>query len=241
MLFHEGQKVRKEQRLLLEVYGLLLSRLQGNAGQRNRLARQGVQGHEGTAGRGLRKAERLLRELQYLRVAVPPRLLLNDHCQVCEFRKRCHEQAVQEDNLSLLRGIGEKEVKGHARKGILTLTQLAHMFRPRRRGKRAVRKTHHRYHALQALAIRDKRILRIRHAGTPRRPSAGLPRHRGRARRGLRLPDRDGRRRGRHEKQFSFWADTKEQETDIFEQFMAEVSGYEDFRVFVMAAMSGPS
>src|SRR5260370_29157027 len=29
MLFHEGEKVRKEQKLLLELYGLLLSRLQG--------------------------------------------------------------------------------------------------------------------------------------------------------------------------------------------------------------------
>ena len=29
MLFHEGQKVGKKQRLLLEIYGLLLSRLQG--------------------------------------------------------------------------------------------------------------------------------------------------------------------------------------------------------------------
>ena len=29
MLFHEGRKVGKEQRLLLELYGLLLSRLQG--------------------------------------------------------------------------------------------------------------------------------------------------------------------------------------------------------------------
>ena len=31
MLFHEGQKVGKEQRLLLELYGLLLSRIQGQA------------------------------------------------------------------------------------------------------------------------------------------------------------------------------------------------------------------
>jgi predicted RecB family nuclease len=29
MLFHEGGKVRKEQKLLLEIYGLLLARLQG--------------------------------------------------------------------------------------------------------------------------------------------------------------------------------------------------------------------
>ena len=86
-----------------------------------------------------------------------PRLLLNDHCPVCEFRQRCHDQAVREDNLSLLRGLGEKEVNGYARKGILTLTQLAHTFRPRRKGKRAKGRTNPRYHALQALAIRDKR------------------------------------------------------------------------------------
>src|SRR5207245_471604 len=105
-----------------------------------------------------RTAERLLREVEQARDAGPPLLILNDHCQVCEFRRRCHEQAVREDNLSLLRGLGEKEVSGYARKGILTLTQLAHTFRPRRKGKRAAPRTHHRYHALQALAIRDKRV-----------------------------------------------------------------------------------
>ena len=123
VLFHGGGSARKEQRLLLDVCGLLLSRVQGR-----------MPGH-GVVWRGRecrttkvrlnpdpRKAERLLWDLQPSREAGPPRLVLNDHCQVCEFRQRCHDQAVQEDNLSLLRGLGEKEVNGYARKGILTLT-----------------------------------------------------------------------------------------------------------------------
>jgi predicted RecB family nuclease len=230
VLFHDGEKVRKEQKLLLDVYGLLLSRLQGRA------PGSGIVWH-GKAGKATRvrlnpdprKAEQVLRELQR---SEPPKLVLNDHCQVCEFRQRCHAQAVQEDNLSLLRGVGEKEVKSYARKGILTLTQLAHTFRPRRKGKRAVRKTNHRYHALQALAIRDKRIYVF---GTPElkdtpvriyldmegKPDEGFVYLIGM------VVVQDG-----VEKRFSFWADSQDQEQDIFEQFLAEVSRYDDFLVF---------
>jgi predicted RecB family nuclease len=54
-----------------------------------------------------RKAEQVLRGLKDMATSgLPPSLLLNDHCPVCEFRQRCHEQAVQEDNITLLRGMG---------------------------------------------------------------------------------------------------------------------------------------
>ena len=91
-------------------------------------------------------------------LTTPPSLILNDHCQICEFRQRCHDQAVQEDNLSLLRGMGEKEIKRNARKGIFTVTQLSYTFRPRRRPKwaRAAPRPHS--FALQALALREKKI-----------------------------------------------------------------------------------
>ena len=186
VLFHGGGSVRKEQRLLLDVFGLLLSRIQG------RTPGHGIVWH-GRERRATkvrlspdpRTAERLLRDLQQSREAGPPRLVLNDHCQVCEFRRRCHEQAVREDNLSLLRGLGEKEVKGYARKGILTLTQLARTFRPRRKGKRAVPRTRHRYHALQAMAIRDKRVYLF---GTPEVPVAPVRRTARCRRRGRRPP-----------------------------------------------------
>lgn len=87
-----------------------------------------------------------------------PKLILNNHCQICEFQSYCYEQAHQEDNLSLIRGISEKEIKSFNRKGILTVTQLAHTFRPRRKRKNRTKESQRRYHSLQALAIRDEKI-----------------------------------------------------------------------------------
>jgi predicted RecB family nuclease len=233
MLFHGGGAVRAGQRLLLDVYGLLLSHIQG------RTPGSGIvwYGRECRANKvrlspDPRMAERLLREVEQARDAGPPRLILNDHCQVCEFRRRCHEQAVREDSLSLLRGLGEKEVKGYARKGILTLTQLAHTFRPRRKGKRAVPRTHHRYHALQALAIRDKRVYLF---GTPEVPVApvriyldieGLPDEGFVYLIGMTVVD------GETERHLEFWADTRDQEPEMFRQFLAEVSRHPGARLY---------
>lgn len=233
MLFHGGGSVRAGERLLLGVLGSLLSRVQGRA------PAYGVVWH-GRECRATkvrlspdpRTADRLLREVQQSREAEPPRLILNDHCQVCEFRKRCRQQAVREDNLSLLRGLGEKEVKGYARKGILTLTQLAHTFRPRRKGKRAAPRAAHRYHALHALAVRDRRVYLF---GTPDLPDAptriyldleGLPDEGFVYLIGMTVV------RGGAEEHFSFWADTKDQEREIFARFLAQVSGYDDYRVY---------
>jgi predicted RecB family nuclease len=103
------------------------------------------------------------------RADTPPKLLLNDHCRICAFRDRCRDQAIREDNLSLLRGISEKTIKRYARNGVLTLTQLAHTFRPQRRGKRTDAPLKLRDHALHALAIRDRTIDVL---GAPKLPSA---------------------------------------------------------------------
>ncbi len=107
---------------------------------------------------------------------------------------------------------------------MLTLTQLAHTFRPRRKGKRAVRKRGKRHHALQALAIRDKRVYVF---GTPVMPKSpvriyldveGVPDEGFVYLIGL-VVCKDG-----EEKRLSFWADSKEQEADIFQQFLDEAT-----------------
>ena len=54
--------------------------------------------------------------------------------------------------------MGEKELKKYNRKGIFTLTQLSCTFRPRKRGKRVKRTSFPHYAALQALAIREKKV-----------------------------------------------------------------------------------
>ena len=182
---------------------------------------------------GLEAAEVLLDEITRMqRGEATPKLRLNDHCQICEFRPWCHAQAVKEDNLSLLRGLGEKEIKSYGRKGLFTLTQLAHTFRPRRKGKRSDHGSKHRYHALQALAIRDKTVYVL---GAPDVPSGtvriyldteGNPEEGFVYLIGMIVCDGSGEHR------YSFWADSKNQERDIFEQFLAVVSRYDHPSIF---------
>ena len=234
MIFQEGHRIGGTHRLLLEFHGLLLSRIQG------RTPAHGIIWHgpdcKATKVRmnpELRTVERHLRELKETPISrSQPRLILNDHCSVCEFRQRCQTQAVQEDNISLLRGIGEKEITAYARKGILTVTQLAHTFRPRRKPKRAKQYSKKRYHSLQALAIRDKRIYVF---GTPEITTSSVTIYLD-----VESTSQDGfvyligmiAVENGTEKRYSLWADNQEQECSIFEQFLGLVSQYEDFLVF---------
>jgi predicted RecB family nuclease len=234
VLFTEDRRIRQSHRRLLEVLSLLLSRVQG------KMPRSGVvyYGHECKATTirlttGLKSAEAIDEDLvRMCQAETAPSLLLNEHCPVCEFRQQCHSQAVQEDNLSLLRGIGEKGIKRYARKGLFTLTQLAHTFRPRRKGKRSDRPSKQRNHALQALAIRDKTVYVF---GAPNVPSdavriyldlEGSPDEQFVYLIGMIVCD------SAREERFSFWADSKDQEDDIFERFLAVVSRYNATRIF---------
>jgi predicted RecB family nuclease len=156
VLFSEGRRIYKHQRALLNVYGLFLSGLQG------RWPESGIIWH-GKECRvtkvrldpNPRKAEHLLAELREMPNAeAPPRLILNDHCPICEFREQCHAQAVEEDNLSMLLGMGEKEITAYNRKGFFTVTQISHTFRYRKPRKRAKVHEYPHYYSLQARSIR---------------------------------------------------------------------------------------
>jgi predicted RecB family nuclease len=90
--------------------------------------------------------------------AAAPRVLLNRHCSMCEFRAGCQRLAEEADDLSLMRGLSEKEIKKHQSRGVTTVTQFAYTYRPGRRGKRKTGKARRHDHALQAVAIRDKKV-----------------------------------------------------------------------------------
>jgi predicted RecB family nuclease len=134
--------------------------------------------------------------------------------------------------LSLLRGLKEKELKRYRRKGLFTLTQLAHTFRPRRIGKRSNRPSSHRYHALQALALRDKRVYVL---GAPEVPEGAVR---------IYLDVESNPEEGyvylvgmivcdsRGETRYSFWADNKSQERKIFDQLVEVVARFEEPLVF---------
>src|SRR5262249_26690587 len=136
--------------------GLALHRVQGLRPAVGLVAR----GHEGRLGKVrldaklYREAEQVLNEAGHLLAGGgPPKLALNKHCQVCEFRQRCCTQAEKENDLSLLRGMSEQEISRHNSKGIFTVRQLSYTFRVRRRNKRAKRQGFPRSFALQALSI----------------------------------------------------------------------------------------
>jgi len=159
---------------------------------------------------------------------LPPDLILNRHCAECEFQTRCHQKAVEKDDLSLLALMTEKERKKFHSKGIFTVTQLSYTFRPRRRPKRQPDKREKYHHALKALAIRERKIHVV---GSPELKIAGTPVYldvEG-------LPDRDfyyliGVQIGKGEAavQHSLWADTVEDERTIWNEMLGIVGTVEN-------------
>jgi len=89
-----------------------------------------------------------------------PRLILNDHCPLCEFREQCRAQAIKTDDLSLLGHMTAKKIDHYAQTGTLTVTQLSYTYHARRH-KLVHPKGNPRSLPLHALAIRQKRILVI--------------------------------------------------------------------------------
>jgi len=233
MLFHEGRSVGKARKLLLELYGWLLSPIQGRHpaygvlwhGQECRETR--VRLNPDT-----RRCKRFWEDLMAMTsLTTPPSPILNEHCQICEFRQRCHEQAVQEDNLSLLRGMGEKELRKLNRKGIFTVAQLSCIFPLRKKGKRVKRQNQPYYFALQASAIRDKKIYVLKPPPIPKSPVRIYLDIEGNSERsfvylvGMIVDD------GGNETRYSLWADRPEDEELVFRQMLEIVSRYEDFRL----------
>jgi predicted RecB family nuclease len=86
-----------------------------------------------------------------------PPIILNKHCPNCPFRDACLQQAEKEDNLTLLDRMTPKLMRKYHDKGIFTVRQLSHIYKPRRSRKKAKRQVRHSLE-LQALAIRTGKI-----------------------------------------------------------------------------------
>jgi predicted RecB family nuclease len=152
--------------------------------------------------------------------STPPELILNRHCAECEFQTRCHKEAIQQDDLSLLSGMTRKERKKFNSKGTFTVKQLSFAFLPRRRPKKLRDKQERYHHSLKALAIRERKL---HIAGRPELQIKGTPVFfdvEG-------IPDRDlyyliglRFRNGGSIVQHSLWADTSEDEAQIYFQFL---------------------
>ena len=178
----------------------------------------------------VRRARRALDALRVLESGSAPRLVINRHCETCGFRDECRQRAVDTDDLSLMSGLKKAELAAAHKKGVFTITQFSHTFRPNRRRKRV----RHEW-ALQALSIREKRTHVL---VSPQLPSRDPAQH-------VLFLDVEGdidansyyligvlQVSAAGIAQHSFWADSPEQEEIIWKHLVDVAGGLADFRIF---------
>ena len=231
VLFDEAERPQKPQKEVLELLGVVLGDLQGRRPEGGLLLHglscitQRIRLNPSRHG-----TQQTLQEIEKLQATgTPPPQQLNSHCQLCEFRLRCQAEATAQDDLSLLRGLSGKEIKKFHRRGIFTVTQLSFTFRPPKRRK-GVQPQQNQPHnpALQALAIRDQKIYVL---GTPQLPQAatriyfdleGDPDRQFAYLLGM-IIECNGT-----EERYSFWANSPDEEPQLFHQLLAVVALHQD-------------
>jgi predicted RecB family nuclease len=111
----------------------------------------------------VKDARKLLDRLRkQIEATSPPLMILNAHCSLCEFKDRCHTEAVNRDDLSLLKGMSANDILGQRKRGIISVAQFACTFRPKSIGAKRNKALKRHLHALQALAVRDKKVYIVR-------------------------------------------------------------------------------
>jgi predicted RecB family nuclease len=160
-----------------------------------------------------------------------PRVILNKHCPICPFRDCCRRLAETEDSLSLLDRMTPKLMRKYHDKGISTVHQLSHLFRPRRSRKKGKRPVRHSLE-LQALAIRTGKTYVEDLPDLSRRPvelfldMEGIPDQNLFYLIGLLVcMDEEAR-------YYAFWADKPADEARMWEEFLDQVALFPDAPIY---------
>jgi predicted RecB family nuclease len=158
----------------------------------------------------------------------PPQLILNKHCEECEFNSSCRQIALEKGDLSLLSRVNKLERDRLHKRGIFSIQQLSYTFRARRTAKQLANSPHRQFHALRALAIRERKIHIL---GQPQLNASGSQVFldvEG-------VPDRDfyyliGLRIRNREScvQYSFWADDARDEREIWAALVTRLAALAD-------------
>ncbi len=174
VLFFPSNKVSRTEKLMAVFDGVVLSDMLGRRFSGAKIIYG--EAHSETVVSSPAMAEEVRKRIASIATLIaapsPPDLILNRHCSMCEFQAQCRQRAVEKDDLSLLSSMSEKERKKFNQRGIFTVTQLSHTFRPRRRRKQRLPKPEKYQHALKALAMREGKIhifgrLELQLDGTP--------------------------------------------------------------------------
>jgi predicted RecB family nuclease len=233
-IFAGTHSISKEQKLELLFVGYVLGHTQNKPPEVGRIVGMDGRSHK-IKLKGITKA--LIPFLENLREWItdsalePPPVILNKHCPYCQFQNLCRTKAEQENNLSLLSGVTPKMIRGFEKKGIFTVKQLSYLFKPRKRKKRAKPRVTHKPE-LQALAIRTGKIYLQELPQLSRQPTElfldieGIPDQQNYYLIGLLVCEAD------KFTQYSFWADTAQDEPRIWQEFLDKVNQYPDAPVY---------
>jgi predicted RecB family nuclease len=160
-----------------------------------------------------------------------PPVMLNKHCPSCPFRDACLQKAEKEDNLSLLDRMTPKLMRKYHDKGIFTVRQLSHIYKPRRSRKKAKRQVRHSLE-LQALAIRTGKIHVEHLPELPRGPVDLVLDLEG-------VPDRGAHYlagllvcRGGEAEYESFWADNEKDEAAMWSALVDRLAAFPDAPIY---------
>jgi predicted RecB family nuclease len=234
ILFCENNRINKYQKLLIAYQAYVIGSVQKRMPQYAQI----IYGLEKQKARvkidkQIQQVHKIIQEIQKQQnFEAPTWIILNSHCNMCEFQVFCKDKAIEQDSLSLLSGIGSRELRQQNKKGIFTVTQYSYTFRPRKRNKRVKGKRTHHYGALKALAIRENKIFIY---GKPELPSCevsiymdieGEPEQGFDYLVGLVIVE------SQLTKHYSFWADDQQDEKRIFVQLLEILRKYRDYHIF---------
>ena len=154
-----SEKVTKTAKLILAIKINILSQLQGNLlvkfgriiyGKNLKTIKINFSNYVKDAKLLTRKLTKIVNSCE-----APP-IYQNRHCKTCEFQKTCRSMLTEKDDLSLLRGMSQKEIIKKKNRGIFTVLQFSYTFRPRKK-KRSTQQPLRTELALKALALREKK------------------------------------------------------------------------------------
>jgi len=234
VLFTENNAIQKQQKQLLSLGGFVLERIQGLypstgiivSGQECKFRTVHLEKYRTTIQQGLGELIAIADN------GTEPKLILNKHCRMCQYERRCLEQAKNEDNLSLLARMSKNDITRFNRKGIFTVHQLSYTFRPRKRNKRVKTQQPLYYFSLQALAIREQKVYVFKKPALPTAKTQVFLDMEGNANGssiyliGLIVVENG------EQTTFSFWADSPSTEKEIFTKFLTVLSTLNEAHLF---------
>lgn len=230
-VFIGTNKITKENKIELAFFGYLLEKTQNKFPVKGVIVDKNGYQHRTELGKLKRQVQVIIAEIQDFEKN-PPKLILNRHCTVCQFKEMCKEKAIKEDNLSLLDRVTAKQIGKLEKKGIFTVKQLSFTYKPRRKGKRTKNPPLIFKSELQALAIRTEKTYIQKLPDLERKTTEifldieGLPDDGFYYLFGCLITEND------HQIYQQFWADTPQDEETIWKEIIQLIEAYPESPIY---------